>query len=114
MKIAKFDPCGKLLQNYIRGQTLDLNPIELRKLVARVGNPCLRSTVISQYDQAFGIGVQPAGCVDLGDWNEVGQGRAPGQVGELGQYAKGLVEQYEATQIVLPSPKTLQNRCESG
>jgi hypothetical protein len=55
----------------------------------------LEGAVVGEEEQSFAIGVKAAGGVDVGDWDEVGEGgaRRDGSICELGENAVGFVEE---------------------
>lgn len=114
MEITKVDARRKLLQGRIGGNTFNLDPVRFFQFVPWIGNSRLKSAIIGQHNQAFGIGIKATGRIDVWYRNVIGQRGPTGVIGKLGQYPKGLVEKNEATQAGQPPPKTLQKRCSSG
>lgn len=72
--------------------TLDLYPVGLRLLVARVGDALLQAAVVGQHHQALAVAIQAAGRVDIRRRYVIGQGGAVLRIGELTQYSVGFVE----------------------
>lgn len=90
-EIAKIHPLLEFPQSGIGGHAFDLDAVELGKLVARIGDSRLQTSIASQYDQALRIGIKPTGGIHRGDRNVVGKRRPPVAVRKLRQDAIGLV-----------------------
>jgi hypothetical protein len=76
------------------GDAFDLD--EVGATVGEIGEEEteLEGTVVGEKKQSFAVGVEAAGGVDVGNWNEIGEGRARGygSVRELGENAVGFME----------------------
>ena len=83
----------QLLQCSAVWHTLDLHPVALGFVGARVSELVLVPSIAGQYEQALAVSVQSSSSVHPRHIDMVGQGGATIWVGERGQNPKGLVEQ---------------------
>lgn len=113
-EITKAHAGLQLPQSSISRDTFNLHPVALCQLVARIGNPRLQDSIISQYNQTFRISIQATSGIDLGNRYVVSQREPPVRICKLRQNPVGLVEQYETAQTEQPLPNRLQKRCDSG
>ncbi len=92
-EIAQVDRCLQPRQAGRVRHAVHLHQIGFRLLVVGMGDVVLQLAVVGQQQQAFAVGVEAAGRVDVGDLQVVGQGGATGLGRELAQHLEGLVEQ---------------------
>jgi len=87
---------SQLLQRGLVGLALHLYPVGFPERVPGIAQPRMERAVVGEQQQAFAVVIQPAGRVDVGHGDVIGQGR-PAVVGtELAQHAKRLVECQQA------------------
>ena len=84
---------AEALERSVIGYALNLNPVSLALLCARMGNLVLKPSVVREYKEAFTVTVQSAGGVDRGYVDMVRKAGTPFRVGERAQHTVGLVEQ---------------------
>lgn len=87
---------GQLFQSRAVRNALDLYPVGLGPLVARVGDALLQAAVVGQHHQALAVAIQATGRVDIRRGYVIGQGGAVLRIGELTQYSVGFVEQKDS------------------
>ena len=68
----------------------------------RVGEPVRQAAVVGQEKQAFAIVIEPAGRVDVGDWNQRRERRPARRVAELTEHAVGFVECDRCGSVLTP------------
>ena len=74
--------------------SFDLSPIGAGVSEFRVSEAVLESAVVGEEEESFGVVVEAAGGVDVGDGDEVGEGWvALGRGGELAEDAVGFIEE---------------------
>ena len=94
--VVQRDAQAKRVQRMHIGLAFDLHPVDFFHFVAGVRNPRLQGAVVGQQQQAFAVGVQPAGYINAGHLDDVFQ-TAPATLGrELTQHALGLVQADQA------------------
>jgi len=62
--------------------SLDLHPVDLLEAVAGIGDRGPQLAIVGQQQQALAVEVEPAGGVDAGQRQVVGERRAPVRVGK--------------------------------
>jgi hypothetical protein len=79
----------------IRRDALDLHPIGLRQLKARIGESLLEPAVVGEQHQSFAVAIEPPGRIHAAQRNVIGERGAPARIRELRQNVVRLVERYE-------------------
>jgi len=93
----------QFIERFHGGLSLDLHPIGLRQLVARVAQQMLQCPVIREYQQPLAVPVEAARRIYARYPDVSGKGRASFLVRELSQYPIGLVEeQKHSEQLGVP------------
>ncbi len=73
-------------------QSFHLRPVDLAQLHPRMADAVLQGAVVGEQHQPFAVVIQPAGRIDLGNGDVVGQAGLFPAAAELAQDVTGLAE----------------------
>ena len=71
-------PWRKPVEGVFVRHAFDLDPVGLRLLVARIGEPCLQRAIVGEDQQALAVGIEAPGGIDARHVDVVLQGALAG------------------------------------
>ena len=91
--IVQGDTSTELHKRVFTDIALDLHPVRLGEFVPRRGDPCLQRSVVTEHQKALRVGVEPARRPEARRVEHAGERRSARVIGELAEYAEGLVQE---------------------
>lgn len=102
-KIAKIDRAAQFFQRCCIWRSFHLNQISFRLLQVGMANVMLQPSIIRQQQQAFAVGIEPAGRIDIRNVQEIRQRLPLGMSRKLAHDIEGLIEKYERHGVLVLS-----------